>query len=577
MKPLTASIRREFHSLTQTLPAAVGKWSLVALGFLLFQNAQATLYLLEPFDYPAGPLTNALPWSTNGTAVEAGTPTLQLVSGDFSYSPLTDPAPVNHVKLQYSNNVKGIRQIPGGPLGDPSAGGTVYVSFIFYKATTNGTTANAPIVGVNVNTTETINQAAVNGMVLYHQQSGGVGNYHLGIKVGGGTTGMIYPPGTQVYASGNTSTGDVGQTNFIVMKYTFVSGAGNDTVALWVNPDASSFGGAEPAATTNDVAETAVAGATDAIAGLSYFQIRGGASGAAGTIQLDNIRVASTWAEVAPTCISAGTTDPANQSVSPGQTATFSVTGSGLNPTYQWQTNHGGPFVDITGATSSSYTTPAEVLGDNGEQFRCVVNVACNGSSVTSAVATLTVQTCVAAGVTDPANQTVDAGQTATFSVTGTGTSRTYQWQTNNGAGWVNVSRSDQFELHNGDGAGSERGSAISLRRQRRLRWWFFRDLGSGNAPCGLHHRGRHEPAKSNRGSRSNRDVLHQRQRFQPNISMGDEQRRRIYQHPRRDQFDLHHRADSGRGLWPAVPMHGQRRLRRLFRHLSRGKFGGEL
>jgi hypothetical protein len=260
--------------LFQSLRATAGKCLLAALGLLFFQNVQAALYLLEPFDYPPGQqLTNALPWSTNGASGDA---TLQLASGDLAYPPLTDPAPVNHAKLQFSNNVKGIRGIPGSPLGDPSAGGIVYVSFVFYKATTNGTTANAPIVGVNVNATETINQAAVNGMILYHQQSGGVGNYHLGIKIGGGTTGMIYPPGTQVYASGNPSTGDIGQTNFIVMKYTFVSGAGNDTVALWVNPDASSFGVAEPAATTNDVAETTVSGATDASAGLAYFQTTSG-------------------------------------------------------------------------------------------------------------------------------------------------------------------------------------------------------------------------------------------------------------------------------------------------------------
>ncbi len=415
-----------------------GRWLLPVASALLFQSAHATLYLLEPFDYVTGPLTNAAPWASS--TAEAGTPTLQLVGGDFSYPPATDPTPVNQTKLQYSTNVKGIRQIPGGPLGDPSAGGSVYASFIFYKATTNGTTASAPIIGLNVNTTETINQAACNGMILYHQQSGGVGNYHLGIKIGGGTTGILYPPGTQIYASGNTNTGDLGQTNFVVMKYTFNSGGGNDTVALWVNPDPSSFGGAEPAATTNDVAQSTVAGATDSSAGLSYFQIRGGSAGAAGVIQLDNIRVASTWAEVAPACITAGTTDPANQSVSPGQAATFSVTGSGLNPTYQWQTNHGGPFVDATGATNSSYTTAPKILGDNGESYRCIVSVACDSSSVTSAVATLTVQTCVAAGVTDPTNQTVEAGQTANFSVTGTGTSRTYQWQTNNGGGWVNIS-----------------------------------------------------------------------------------------------------------------------------------------
>jgi hypothetical protein len=412
---------------------------LATVSLLLLQRAHATLYLLEPFDYPAGPLTNAIPWSTNGTAVEAN-PTLLLVSGDLFYPPLTDPAPVNHCRMQFSTNVKGCRQISATPLGSPSADTSVYVSFIFYKATTNGT-GNAPIIGVNTTAANTINQAASDGMVLYHQQSGvaGSGTYRLGIRIGGGAVAATYPLGTQVYTSGNTSTGDTGQTNLIVMKYHFIPGSANDTVALWVNPDPSSFGGNEPASTTNDVAEVNF-GAADAAAGLQYFQVRGGAtSSSSGTIQIDNIRVGSTWADVTPACITAGTTDPANQSVSPGQMATFSVTGSGLNPTYQWQTNHGSGWVNIGGATSSSYITPPEVLTDNGLQFRCVVSVACDNSSVTSAAATLTVQNCVAAGVTDPTDQTVDAGQMATFSVTATGTSPSYQWQTNNGSGWVDI------------------------------------------------------------------------------------------------------------------------------------------
>ena len=439
MKTMTVWHGRSSSFTSRILGSATGKCLLAVLGLPLIQSAHATLYLLEPFDYPAEPLTNAIPWSTN-TTVETGTPALQLVSGDLTYPLLTDPAPVNHTMLQFTSNKSGIRGIPGGPVGDPSTGGAVYFSFIFYHATTN-LASSTPIIGVDTTAANTINTTASDGMVLYLAQGGvaGSGTYHLGIRIGGGPGAATYPPGTQVYTSGNPSTGDVGQTNFVVMKYHFIPGPANDTVALWVNPDARSFGGSEPAPTTNDVAEVNF-GATDATAGLQYFQVRGGASSApAGIIQIDNIRVGSTWADVAPTCVTAGTTDPDNQAVSPGQMATFSVTGSGLNPTYQWQTNSGSGWINIDGATSSSYTTPAEVLTDNGLQFRCVVSVACDSSSVTSAAATLTVQTCVAAGVSDPTDQTVDAGQTATFSVTGTGTSATYQWQRNNGGGWVNV------------------------------------------------------------------------------------------------------------------------------------------
>ena len=49
------------------------------------------------------------------------------------------------------------------------------------------------------------------------------------------------------------------------------------------------------------------------------------------------------------------TTQPANQAVSAGQTATFSVTATGTAPLYyQWQKNS----ASISGATSASYTTP---------------------------------------------------------------------------------------------------------------------------------------------------------------------------------------------------------------------------
>ena len=88
-------------------------------------------------------------------------------------------------------------------------------------------------------------------------------------------------------------------------------------------------------------------------------------------------------------------TQPANQIVTAGQTATFSVTAAGTTPlTYQWQTGS----TAITGATSASYTTPATTTSDNGAQFSVVVSNSLGNA--TSNAATLTVNP-VAAGTTD--------------------------------------------------------------------------------------------------------------------------------------------------------------------------------
>jgi outer membrane protein assembly factor BamB len=79
-------------------------------------------------------------------------------------------------------------------------------------------------------------------------------------------------------------------------------------------------------------------------------------------------------------------TQPANQTVSVGQTAAFSVVATGTAPLqYQWLKNGSA----ITGATGSSYPTPATVSGDNGSSFTVVVTNA--AGSVTSSAATLTV------------------------------------------------------------------------------------------------------------------------------------------------------------------------------------------
>src|ERR1700722_6441132 len=122
------------------------------------------------------------------------------------------------------------------------------------------------------------------------------------------------------------------------------------------------------------------------------------------------------------------TSQPANQTAIVGQTATFSVTATGTAPlSYQWQKNQ----VNIPGATSSSFTTPATTLADSGTSFQVIVTNPISG--VTSNAATLTVNAGGGPSITtQPANQTVSVGQTATFSVTATGAAPlSYQWQKN--------------------------------------------------------------------------------------------------------------------------------------------------
>src|SRR5436190_16124405 len=120
------------------------------------------------------------------------------------------------------------------------------------------------------------------------------------------------------------------------------------------------------------------------------------------------------------------TTQPANKTVNPGETATFSVTATGSTPlSYQWRKNG----ANITGATSRSYTTPATTAADNGSLYSVVVSN--SGGSVTSHNATLTVRLPPTI-TTQPANKTVNVGQTAKFSVTATGTTPLqYQWMKN--------------------------------------------------------------------------------------------------------------------------------------------------
>ncbi len=140
------------------------------------------------------------------------------------------------------------------------------------------------------------------------------------------------------------------------------------------------------------------------------------------------------------------TVSPVNQTMEEGSPAAFSVTasaGEGEQLTYQWQqktTDSGSEWMDISDATNATYTTGQTTMAMSGYQYRCVVTA--NGVSVISAPATLTVNAAATTITTQPGNVTVTEGETATFSVTATGSNLTYQWQqsTDNGSIWMDIS-----------------------------------------------------------------------------------------------------------------------------------------
>ena len=116
------------------------------------------------------------------------------------------------------------------------------------------------------------------------------------------------------------------------------------------------------------------------------------------------------------------TTQPAVQTVCAGSAATFTVTAANAM-SYQWR--KGG--VDISGATASSYTTPATTTADNAALYSVVITGIC-GTSVTSSAATLSVNATTAI-TTQPTNQTACLGGAVSFSVAATGANLTYQWR----------------------------------------------------------------------------------------------------------------------------------------------------
>ncbi|HEY0895713.1 MAG TPA: hypothetical protein VGE15_04115, partial [Sphingobacteriaceae bacterium] len=121
---------------------------------------------------------------------------------------------------------------------------------------------------------------------------------------------------------------------------------------------------------------------------------------------------------------------PASLIVCEDQSASLTVSATGANVTYQWQSNNGGmTWTDLAGSTGSTLIVPATVA-QNGYKYRVVMTSTCGTLSSAETTLTVTPKLRITA---QPASATVCEDEPATFTVAATGANITYQWQSNNG------------------------------------------------------------------------------------------------------------------------------------------------
>jgi gliding motility-associated-like protein len=135
------------------------------------------------------------------------------------------------------------------------------------------------------------------------------------------------------------------------------------------------------------------------------------------------------------------TAQPSPITICEGANASFAITATGTNLTYQWEesTDNGNTWTPLQGQTKATLNLSHAGFAMNGRLYRSLVSGACT-PAVASNAALLTVNS-LAAITSQPVSVVVCAGDVAHFAITTNNSGLSYQWQvsTNNGISWANI------------------------------------------------------------------------------------------------------------------------------------------
>jgi hypothetical protein len=253
------------------LQKKIMKRILLVLISLTITYANAQLIFHEPFNYLPSP-TNGLASQSSGAWIKINTQDSILISsGSLDYAGLAVSSG-NKVIFDGagSDNYKAF---------STQTSGTTYASFIINVSSLGGLDASGSYCANLMESNSTSAFAAC----VWLKASATPGKFLIGIS--NRSSGS-----TPVYFTSDMNTNE---SYFIVISYSIVTGTGNDFSKMWVNT--TQLGGTEPTSTL-----TSNGGTDISAAGLGRFLLRQAAVATTPFVQLDELRVGTTWASVTP-------------------------------------------------------------------------------------------------------------------------------------------------------------------------------------------------------------------------------------------------------------------------------------
>ena len=140
-------------------------------------------------------------------------------------------------------------------------------------------------------------------------------------------------------------------------------------------------------------------------------------------------------------------TQPSNISAVSGKSAIIVSGSADINAKYQWQTDKGSGFVNLStagqysGATDDTLKISSISSSNDGQKFRCIAS---SGSICKDTSKSVTLTVCPAI-TSQPSDQSVTETQSAMFIASSADVNASYQWQTDLGTGYANLSNAGQY------------------------------------------------------------------------------------------------------------------------------------